>query len=165
MTECWSSCSSFFATRKLSEADSFRLSAYAIKIAEALGLDPESTEDLRTAALLRNVNEIGISNEILYKAANLSEEELEKGMRKAGEARRNQSPVDGWIAAPRHSHPGGGPAIEQEWSKPRGFRRRSADPESGGEVRVRGRRAMPERHRRPRRSRRSRKTPTANTIR
>ena len=32
--------------------------------------------------LLRNVNEIGISNEILYKAANLSEEELDKAMRK-----------------------------------------------------------------------------------
>ena len=82
MTECWSSCNSFLRNQKSSEADSFRVSSYAAKIAEALGLDPESTEDLRTAALLRNVNEIGISNEILYKAANLSQEELEKGMRK-----------------------------------------------------------------------------------
>jgi hypothetical protein len=42
--------------------------------------------------LLRNVNEIGISNEILYKAANLSEEELAKGMRKgkSSEATRAQ---------------------------------------------------------------------------
>lgn len=68
--------------QKNSEADSFRVSSYATKIADALGLDPESTEDLRTAALLRNVNEIGISNEILYKAANLSQEELENAMRK-----------------------------------------------------------------------------------
>ena len=72
----------FLCNLKNSEADSYRLSSHATKIAEALGLDPESTEDLRTAALLSKVNEIGISNEILYKAANLSEEELEKGMRK-----------------------------------------------------------------------------------
>ena len=47
-----------------------------------LGLIPKVPKILRTAALLSNVNEIGISNEILYKAANLSEEDLEKGMRK-----------------------------------------------------------------------------------
>ena len=73
----------FLRNQKNSEADSFHISSYATKIAGALGLDPESSEDLRTAALLRNVNEIGISNEILYKAANPSQEELEKGMRKA----------------------------------------------------------------------------------
>ncbi len=72
----------FLRNQKNSEADSFRVSSYATKIADALGLDPESSEDLRTAALLRNVNEIGISNEILYKAANLSQEELEKAMLK-----------------------------------------------------------------------------------
>lgn len=72
----------FLGNQKSSEAESFRVSSYASKIAGALGLDPESSEDLRTAALLRNVNAIGISNEILYKAANLSQEELEKGMRK-----------------------------------------------------------------------------------
>ncbi len=72
----------FLRNQKNSEADSFRVSSYATKIADALGLDPESSEDLRTAALLRNVNEIGISNEILYKAANLSQEELENAMRK-----------------------------------------------------------------------------------
>ena len=72
----------FLCNQKNSEADAFRVSTYANKIAEALGLDRESSEDLRTAALLRNVNEIGISNEILYKAANLSQEELEKSMRK-----------------------------------------------------------------------------------
>ncbi len=74
----------FLRNQKNSEADSFRVSSYAAKIADALGLDPESSEDLRTAALLRNVNEIGISNEILYKAANLSQEELENAMRKGG---------------------------------------------------------------------------------
>jgi hypothetical protein len=85
----------FLGNQKLSEAGSFRISAYAIKIAEALGLDPESTEDLRTASLLRNVNEIGISNEILYKAANLSEEELAKGLRKSGSSEATQAQLMG----------------------------------------------------------------------
>ena len=85
----------FLCNQKNSEADSFRVSSYATKIAEALGLDAESSEDLRTAALLRNVNEIGISNEILYKAANLSQEELERGMRKGRERRRTQAQLMG----------------------------------------------------------------------
>src|SRR5438132_12963072 len=68
--------------RKYSEAHSYRTSMYATRIAESRGLDSGSTEDIRTAALLRNVNEMGISNEILYKAANLSEEDIEKSMRK-----------------------------------------------------------------------------------
>ena len=72
----------FLGNQKNSEANSIRVATYASKIADALGLDPESSEDLRTAALLRNVNEIGISNEMLYKAANMSQEELESGMRK-----------------------------------------------------------------------------------
>ncbi len=85
----------FLGNQKISEAGSFRVSAYAVKIAETLGLDPASTEDLRTASLLRNVNEIGISNEILYKAANLSEEELEKGMRKTGTGKATRAQLMG----------------------------------------------------------------------
>jgi hypothetical protein len=85
----------FLSSQKLSEAGSFRISAYALKIAGALGLDPESTEDLRTASLLRNVNEIGISNEILYRAANLSEEELAKAMRKGENSQATQAQLMG----------------------------------------------------------------------
>src|SRR5260370_24431698 len=81
----------FLCNQKGSEAGSFRVSSYAVKIAETLGLDPESTEDLRTASLLRNVNEIGISNEILYNPANLSDEELAKGMRKGGSSEATQA--------------------------------------------------------------------------
>jgi HD-GYP domain-containing protein (c-di-GMP phosphodiesterase class II) len=85
----------FLRHQKNSEADSFRVPSYATKIADALGLDPESSEDLRTAALLRNVNEIGISNEILYKAANLSEEELEEAMRKGNRDGATQAQLMG----------------------------------------------------------------------
>src|SRR6266404_311545 len=85
----------FLCNQKGSEAGSFRVSSYAVKIAETLGLDPESTEDLRTASLLRNVNEIGIRNEILYKAANLTAEELEQGMRKPGGSKATQAQLMG----------------------------------------------------------------------
>lgn len=73
----------FLTNEKYSQAHCYRVSLYATRIAEALGLDAGSIEDVRTAALLRNVNEIGISNDILYKAANLSQQELQSGMQKA----------------------------------------------------------------------------------
>ena len=72
---------------KYSEAHAYRVSMYATKIAEAMGLDPQSTEDVRTAALLRNVQELGISYDVLYKAANVSHEDLAKtGDKKAAKA-------------------------------------------------------------------------------
>jgi hypothetical protein len=71
----------FLSNQKYSEAHSYRISMYATKIAESLGLDAGSTEDIRTAALLRNVNELGIGNDVLFKAANLSQEDLEKGLK------------------------------------------------------------------------------------
>ena len=76
----------FLVNEKYSEAHAYRISMYATKIGEALGLDSESIEDIRTAALLRNVNELGISNEILYKAAIVSQEDLDKGLHKPGNA-------------------------------------------------------------------------------
>jgi hypothetical protein len=85
----------FLGSQKINEAGSFRVSSYAVKIAETLGLDRASTEDLRTASLLRNVNEIGISNEILYKAVNLSQQELETAMRKAGSGRATRAQLMG----------------------------------------------------------------------
>jgi hypothetical protein len=81
----------FLANQKYSEAHSYRISMYATKIAESLGLDGESIEDIRMAALLRNVNELGISNEILYKAANLSQEDVEKGIQKQGKTAKAQA--------------------------------------------------------------------------
>ena len=76
----------FLTNEKYSQAHAYRVSLYATKIGEALGLDVGSVEDIRTAALLRNINELGISNEVLYKAAHLSEEELEKSISQGGKA-------------------------------------------------------------------------------
>jgi hypothetical protein len=72
----------FLANLKYSEAHAYRISMCATKIAETLGLDSGSIEDLRTAALLFNMKELGITNEVLFKAAQVSEEDLSQGRRK-----------------------------------------------------------------------------------
>ncbi len=82
-------------SQKYSDASCNRIAAYANQIAESLGLDPGSTEDVRTAALLRNVNQMGISNELLYKAANLSQAEMEKEMSKPGKFAGNAKSIAG----------------------------------------------------------------------
>jgi HD-GYP domain-containing protein (c-di-GMP phosphodiesterase class II) len=69
---------------KYSTQHAYRVSLCATRIAEAIGLDARSTEDLRTAALLQNVTALGISNDVLYKVANLSQEDLEQSMKKSG---------------------------------------------------------------------------------
>src|SRR5438876_9564390 len=76
----------FLTNEKHSETHSYGISLYATKIAEALRLDSESIEDVRTAALLLNFNELGISNEILYKAANLTQEDAASGLCKRDKA-------------------------------------------------------------------------------
>lgn len=84
----------FLTNQKYSEAHSYRISMYATKIAEALGLDIQSTEDVRMAALLRNVNEMGVTNDILCKAANLSASDvdnLQKDNAKADSKARSMS--------------------------------------------------------------------------
>jgi hypothetical protein len=85
----------FLSNQKYSEAHSYRISMYATKIAESLGLDARSTEDIRTAALLRNVNELGIGNDVLFKAANLSQEDLEREMVKGGKSSAKAQAIGG----------------------------------------------------------------------
>lgn len=72
------------SNQKYGSGHAYRVSMYAQKIGEALGLDAGSIEDVRIAALLQTVNEIGISNEVLFKVANVSQEDLASQMRKSG---------------------------------------------------------------------------------
>ena len=74
----------FLANQKYSEAHAYRISMCATKIAEAVGLDAESVEDIRTAALLFNMKDLGITNEVLLKAAQVSQEELQQAVRNRG---------------------------------------------------------------------------------
>jgi hypothetical protein len=74
----------FLSNEKYSTAHSYRVSLYVQKIGEQLGLDAASIEDVRIAALLQNVKDLGISNDVLYKVANLSQEDIANSMKKSG---------------------------------------------------------------------------------
>ena len=74
----------FLSNEKYSTAHSYRVSLYVQKIGEELGLDAASIEDVRIAALLQNVKDLGISNDVLYKVANLSQEDIANSMKKSG---------------------------------------------------------------------------------
>jgi putative nucleotidyltransferase with HDIG domain len=54
----------------------WRTSVYAKRIAEEMGLDPETVEDIRAAALLHDIGKLDVSAEILHKAAKLTPEEI-----------------------------------------------------------------------------------------
>ncbi len=72
----------FLASQKHSEAHAYRISMCATKIGEAVGLDAGSVEDIRTAALLFNLKDLGITTEVLCKAAQVSEEDLTRDKNK-----------------------------------------------------------------------------------
>ncbi len=73
----------FLASQKYSDSHAYRISLSATRIAEAVGLDTASIEDIRTAALLFNMKELGVTNEVLCKAAQISQEDLASGKRKS----------------------------------------------------------------------------------
>lgn len=68
----------FLDNQKYSDAHAYRIAMCATRIAEAVGLDSRSVEDIRMAALLFNMKELGITHEVLCKAARFSEEDLSR---------------------------------------------------------------------------------------
>jgi hypothetical protein len=76
----------FLANQKYSDTHAYRISMCATKIAEAVGLDSGTVEDIRTAALLFNMKELGITNEVLMKAAQVSHEDLQAQKQSRGKA-------------------------------------------------------------------------------
>jgi HD-GYP domain-containing protein (c-di-GMP phosphodiesterase class II) len=75
----------FLASQKYSDSHAYRIAMCATRIAETTGLDPATVEDIRTAALLLNLKELGISNDVLLKAAQVTEEDLQQG--RAGQSK------------------------------------------------------------------------------
>ena len=67
----------FISKDKYTENHCYRVSIYSAKIATYLGLTPPQIETVRAAALLHDIGKIDIGREILYKAAQLTEEERE----------------------------------------------------------------------------------------
>jgi hypothetical protein len=72
----------FLANQKYSDSHAYRISLCATRIAEGVGLDANSIEDIRTAGLLFHMKELGITNEVLCKAAQVSEDDLERSRQK-----------------------------------------------------------------------------------
>lgn len=66
----------FMMNEKLGTGENQRVVEAATRIAETMGLGSERTELLRSAVLLRGLSNLGITNDILYKAADMNREEV-----------------------------------------------------------------------------------------
>lgn len=66
----------FVGNDKFTQNHSYRVSLYAMRIAEELHLPTVQMEDLRAAALLHDIGKLETSREILYKAARLTDDEM-----------------------------------------------------------------------------------------
>jgi hypothetical protein len=67
---------------KLGNTDSQRVVEASTRMAEKMGLGSDRVETLRSAVLLRDLGKLGISNDILYKAANMNRDEVVASFRK-----------------------------------------------------------------------------------
>ncbi len=85
----------FLASQKHSDTHAYRISMCATKIAEAVGMDSGSVEDIRMAALLFNMKELGITNEVLCKGAQVSQEDLRHAMQNRGKAQSKAGAMSG----------------------------------------------------------------------
>jgi HD-GYP domain-containing protein (c-di-GMP phosphodiesterase class II) len=62
--------------------DNQRVVQAATRMAETMGLGSDRIENVRSAILLRDLSKIGLTNDILYKAANMSRDEVVASFRK-----------------------------------------------------------------------------------
>jgi hypothetical protein len=80
---------------KYSQNHAYRVSICATKIAERMELGLEQVEDIRAAALLHDVEKLGISREILYKSANFTADEFHRFQRNMAKGKAALPPVGG----------------------------------------------------------------------
>jgi len=73
----------FMGNEKLGTGESQRVVEASTRMAEAMGLGSERIESLRSAVLLRDLSKLGITNDILYKAADMSRDEVVASFRKS----------------------------------------------------------------------------------
>ncbi len=83
------------ANDKYSQNHAYRVSMCATKIAERMELGSERVEDIRAAALLHDVDKLGISREILYKSANFTADEFHRFQRDMARGKAALPPVGG----------------------------------------------------------------------
>jgi putative nucleotidyltransferase with HDIG domain len=87
--------SQFVSNDKYTHNHSYRVSIYATHIARHLGLPADQIEDIRAASLLHDIGKLQTSREILYKAARLTEAEMEEMKTHVERGIRLLSPVGG----------------------------------------------------------------------
>ncbi len=76
----------FMATQKLGEGENQQVVETTTRIAQTMGMGADRIELLRSAVLLRDLSKLGISNDILYKAADINRDEVVKSFRKGEKA-------------------------------------------------------------------------------
>ena len=76
----------FVENEKYSQGENQRVLHLAIQVAYTMGLGPDRIELLRSAIMLREVSKLGISNDMLYKAADVSRDEIVASFRNRREA-------------------------------------------------------------------------------
>lgn len=76
----------FIANQKLGEGENQRVVDLSTRMAEAIGLGSDRIELLRSAVVLRDLSNLGISNDTLYKAADMNRDEVVASFRKSGKA-------------------------------------------------------------------------------
>jgi hypothetical protein len=74
----------FNENEKYSQGENKRVLHLAIQIGEALGLGSDRIELMRSAILLRDMSNLGISKDMLYKAADTNRDEIVASFRKHG---------------------------------------------------------------------------------
>jgi hypothetical protein len=72
----------FVENEKYSQGENQRVLHLAIQMGEALGLGSDRIELMRSAILLRDMSKLGISSDMLYKAADVNREEIVASFRK-----------------------------------------------------------------------------------
>jgi len=85
----------FISKDQYTENHCYRVSVYASKIAAYLGLDEETIEDIRSAALLHDIGKLKVSRELLYKAARLSEAEYKQIQKHVSKSAEILEPLKG----------------------------------------------------------------------
>ncbi|MGA7293551.1 MAG: hypothetical protein WBW53_16820 [Terriglobales bacterium] len=72
----------FMVNEKLGVGENQRVVEAATRMAETMGLGSDRVELLRSAVLLRDLSKLGLTNDILYKAADMSRDEVVASFRK-----------------------------------------------------------------------------------
>ena len=85
----------FISKDKYTQNHSYRVSVYACRIAREMGMNSDTIEDIRAAALLHDIGKLDVSREILYKAAKLTKTEYEQIQQHVSTGVAMLSPVGG----------------------------------------------------------------------